>query len=76
MGRMKHQMQRDQVSFWRKLWSELVEHNGDSEEGERETERHTKTIKCYHHSEGTKMGYSKNVQLESSRTRPCTRMLV
>ena len=34
------------------------------EEGETETERHTKTRKCYHHSEGTKTGYSKNVQLK------------
>ena len=29
------------------------------EESERETERHTETRKCYHHSEGTKAGYAR-----------------
>ena len=43
------------------------------EEGERETEGHTKTRKCYHHREGTD---SKNVQLESSSFITCTRILL
>ena len=38
------------------------------EEGERETMRHAKTRKRYHHSEATGTSYSRNVLLESSRT--------
>ena len=47
-----------------------------AEEGERETDRLNKTRKCYRHSEEIETGYSKNAQLENSRTRPCTRILV
>ena len=64
--------------FWSKLWSVPMEHNTDSEwlKKVKEKLRETKTRKCYHHSEETETGYSKNVQLKSSTTRPCTRSLV
>ena len=81
-GKMNGQIEapdpKGSAEFWSKLWSEPVERSRDYEwlKKVKEKLRHTKTRKCYHHSEENKTSYRKNVQFESSRTRPYTRILV
>ena len=78
MDRARYQSQRDQLSFGASSGLGIgAQYRPRAVElGERETERHTKTRKCFHHSEGTKTGYIKNVKFESSMTRPCTKILI